>query len=108
MRIVAMANEALGINSELKCARKVARVGGKIFDKMMILDRKHSIKDKVVRSATFVYDKASSTAGRVQDDMKEKKDENTSFRPRDDRRGEREYDERRDRERKRRPMREER
>jgi len=101
MRIVAMANEALGINSELKCARKVARVGGKIFDKMMILDRKHSIKDKVVRSATFVYDKASSTAGRVQDDVKEKKDENTSFTPRDrdrrgdDRRGEREYHERR-------------
>ena len=71
MRIVTLAGEAMAINSELRVARKVARVGGKIFDKMMILDRKHRIKDRIVSGATWAYEKASNTAAQVQEDVKE-------------------------------------
>ena len=83
MRIVALASEASGINAELRVAKKVARVGGKLFDKMMILDRKHRIKDRVVQGASWAYTKAANTAARVQEDVKEGK-ENRDFRERDE------------------------
>ncbi len=97
MRVVSLAGEALEINRELNCARKVGRVGGKIFDKMMILDRKHRIKDRIIQGASFVYDRASSTASRVQSDMKERREEDDRDRDIDD------FDRRRDYERERRP-----
>jgi len=71
MRVVALIGEAMRINAELNVARKVARVGGKIFDKMMILDSKHRIKDRIVKGASWAYEKASNTAARVQEDIKE-------------------------------------
>jgi len=79
MRIVALLGEAIDINSELRVAKKVGVVGSKILDKMLILDRKHRIKDKIFSSASWAYDKVSSTASKVQEDMQEKKqDENLS------------------------------
>ncbi len=74
MKVVALIGEAMVINSELKVARKVATVGGKIFDKMMILDRKHRIKDRIVKSATWAYEQVSNTAARVQEDVRESRD----------------------------------
>ena len=74
MKVVALIGEAIVINSELRVARKVARVGGKIFDKMMILDSKHRIKDRIVKGASWAYERASNTAARVQEDVKEGKE----------------------------------
>ena len=48
MRIVGLVQLVLAINSELRILGKSATVGGLIFDKFMIMDRKHRIKDKIV------------------------------------------------------------
>ena len=69
MRVVALTGEALRINSELSIATKVMIVSGKIFDKIMILDRKHRIKDRIVKGATIAYDMASRTFTSVQNDI---------------------------------------
>lgn len=74
MRVVALVGEALRINSDLDVARKVGRVAGRIFDKMMILDRKHKIKDRITQGASWAYERVSSTASRVKDDMQEGKE----------------------------------
>jgi len=74
MRVVALVGEALRINSDLDVARKVGRVGGRVFDKMMILDRKHRIKDRITQGASWAYDRASNTASRVKEDMQEGKE----------------------------------
>lgn len=89
MRIVALSGEALQINRDLRVAGKVSRVAGKVFDKMMILDRKHKIKDRIVSGATWAYDRVTSTAARVQQDMQEG---NESDRRSDNRREMRAYD----------------
>ena len=73
MRVVALLGEAIDINSELRVARKVGVVGGKLLDKMLILDRKHRIKDKILSGASWAYEKVSSTASQVQEDMQEKR-----------------------------------
>jgi hypothetical protein len=75
MRVVALAGEAIDINAELKIARKVSVVAGKLLDKALILDRKHRIKDKLVSGASWVYDKVSSTVNNVQNDMNQEEDQ---------------------------------
>lgn len=75
MRVVALAGEAIDINAELKIARKVSVVAGKLLDKALILDRKHRIKDKLVSGASWVYDKVSATVSNVQNDMNQEEDE---------------------------------
>jgi hypothetical protein len=71
MRVVALTSEAMRINAELRIASKVLIVSGKIFDKIMILDRKHRIKDRLVRGATMAYDMASRTFTNVQNDIQQ-------------------------------------
>ena len=73
MRVVALVLEALDINRELRISRKSGIVAGKVFDKVMILDRKHRIKDRLVQVLNWVYEKAVSTASQVQQDASQRK-----------------------------------
>jgi hypothetical protein len=72
MRVVSLGQEVLGINQELELLSKVGVVSGKVLDKLLILDRKHRIKDRLVVGFTWCYDKISRTASRVQNDMQAK------------------------------------
>ncbi len=88
--------EVVAINAQLRILSKGATVSGKIFDKIMILDRKHRIKDKIVTVFSFAYDAVSKTASKVQSDMKDDDDDDNrggertrgDARRGDDRRGE--------------------
>ena len=71
MRVVGLFQVILTINSELRILSKTATVGGLIFDKIMIMDRKHKIKDKIVSICKWGYDKVSRTASQIQEDMQE-------------------------------------
>ena len=75
MRVVALLGEALDINTELNVTRKVTVVVGKVIDKLMILDRKHRIRDKIFKGAAATYDTLSSTVSRVQEDIQGRKSE---------------------------------
>jgi hypothetical protein len=69
MRVVSLGQEVLGINQELELLSKVGVVSGRVLDKVLILDRKHRIKDRLVVGFSWIYDKVSRTASRVQNDM---------------------------------------
>jgi hypothetical protein len=75
MRVVALGQEVLGINQELQLLRKLGVVSGKVLDKILIMDRKHRLKDRLVAGFTWAYDKVSRTASQVQNDMQAKGDE---------------------------------
>jgi hypothetical protein len=72
MRVVSLGQEVLGINQELELLSKVGAVTGKVLDKLLILDRKHRIKDRLVTGFSWCYDKISRTASQVQNDMQAK------------------------------------
>jgi len=66
MRVVAVGQEFLEINRQLDLLQKSATVSGKILDKLLILDRKHRIKDRIISGATFLYDQAMKAANQRQ------------------------------------------
>jgi hypothetical protein len=72
MRVVGLLQLVLTINSELRILGKAATVGGLIFDKIMIMDRKHRIKDKIVAIFKWGADKVSNTAADIQADMQDR------------------------------------
>jgi hypothetical protein len=65
MRLVAVVEELLDINAELKVVQKSGVVAGRILDKILILDRKHSIKDRIASALTFMYEQIASATGRM-------------------------------------------
>lgn len=65
MRLVAVVEELLDINADLKVVQKSGVVAGRILDKILILDRKHSIKDRIAAGFTFMYEQISSATGRM-------------------------------------------
>jgi hypothetical protein len=80
MRVVATGQELWNINVELELMHKVGVVSGKILDKLLILDRKHRIKDRILRGASFLYDQVSKAAvsattqgGRGEDDDRDRR-----------------------------------
>ena len=66
MRVVAVAQEAWTLQSELHLLSKFGTVAGKIADKLLILDRKHRIKDRVISSASFLYEQVMRAAQQQQ------------------------------------------
>lgn len=62
MRVVALVEEFLEINNELRVIQKLGTVSGKILDKILILDRKHRIKDRIAGGITYVYNQVSRAA----------------------------------------------
>ena len=81
MRIVALLQVVLSIQNELRILGKAATVGGLIFDKMMIFDRKHRVKDKFVAICKYMYDKVARTADLVQEDMQDDRRDRDRDRP---------------------------
>jgi hypothetical protein len=65
MRLVAVVEELTDINSELRVIPKAGVVAGKILDKILILDRKHSIKDRIAQGLTFLFDQVANATGRM-------------------------------------------
>jgi hypothetical protein len=70
MRVVSLLEEVVSINADLKMMTKVGVVSGKILDKVLVLDRKHKIKDKLIRGFSWAYEQVSRTAEQVQTDMR--------------------------------------
>lgn len=75
MRLVGLVREAMAINSDLRILGKTATVGGLVFDKLMIVDKKHRIKDKIVAIFKWGYDKIATTAEQVKDEMQDERPE---------------------------------
>ena len=75
MRLVAVVEELFDINSELRVLQKSGDVAGRILDKILILDRKHSIKDRIASALTFLFDQIANAAGRI--DRGRRDDSNT-------------------------------
>jgi hypothetical protein len=69
MRVVALCQEFLGINSELEILRKGGVVSGKLLDKALILDRQHRIKDRLISGGSFLVRQISNQVNRVQSEM---------------------------------------
>ena len=65
MRLVAVVEEVLDINGELKVVQKSGVVAGRILDKLLILDSKHRIKDRIASGLTFAYNQIASATGRI-------------------------------------------
>ncbi len=72
MKVVSLVEELLDINSELQLLSKLQVVNGKIFDKLLILDRKHKIKDKVTSILQWIFQNASRAANQVKADIEER------------------------------------
>eukprot|EP00571_Detonula_confervacea_P013446 CAMPEP_0172305902 /NCGR_PEP_ID=MMETSP1058-20130122/7099_1 /TAXON_ID=83371 /ORGANISM="Detonula confervacea, Strain CCMP 353" /LENGTH=590 /DNA_ID=CAMNT_0013017643 /DNA_START=103 /DNA_END=1875 /DNA_ORIENTATION=- len=75
MRVVGLVQLVLAINSDLRILGKAATVGGLMFDKVMIMDRKHRIKDRIVVICKWGYDKVSNTAEQVKEEMQDERPE---------------------------------
>ena len=71
MRVVALLGEMRDVNAELGLAGKAGYTSGRILDRILILDRKHSIRQKIGAGVGWVAEKVSKKAQEVQSDMKE-------------------------------------
>ena len=71
-RVVAVGSVVVDMNQELKLLSKTMVVAGKVLDKILILDRKHKIKDRIVTGATFLYEQLARAAKQVQNDMNDR------------------------------------
>lgn len=69
MRVVSLTEEVFAINSELHVFGKARVVGGKILDKLLIVDRKHKIRDKLASTMQWIFGKVSNAANQVKNDM---------------------------------------
>jgi len=67
MRIVTLVRVLLDLNQELRLVNKAGAVSSNLLDKMLILDRKHRIKDKVISGATFVYEQVMAQVNNRQE-----------------------------------------
>jgi hypothetical protein len=53
-RVVALMSAMLTINSELQVLTKLGVVSGKVFNKLLILDRKHNVRNRIISGFNFV------------------------------------------------------
>ena len=74
MRVVSLFEEVLSINSDLKMMSKVGIVSSKILDKLLVLDRKHRVKDRLIAAFSWAYEQIARTAEQVQTDMRDEGD----------------------------------
>ena len=74
MRVVSLGQEMVEMNRELGLLVKLGRVSARILDKLMVLDRKHNVRDRVVSAVSFLYDQISATASRMQTDIRQQQE----------------------------------
>ena len=70
-RLVALGKVVVETNSQLKLVSKTMIVAGNILDKVLILDRKHKIKEKIVNASTVLYEQVMKTVQQMQSGMKD-------------------------------------
>ena len=78
MRVVSLTGECFDITSKLNIGRKSGIVGGKVLDKLLILDKKHRIKDRMTNSFSWIYQKALKTKSQVENDIRSSENENNN------------------------------
>jgi hypothetical protein len=64
MRVVALVRTSVQVERELQLGRHSAAVAGKLLDTLLILDRKHRLKDKLVAVTSWIM----NTIARIQHD----------------------------------------
>ena len=69
MKVVSLFTELLIINEELNIWKKCKVVLNIIFDKLLILDRKHSIRDKISFAIKWLYEKVMGFINNVRADV---------------------------------------
>lgn len=68
-RVVELTYEVLRINRELALLRKFGVVSGKVLDKILIMDRKHRIKEKLIEGASFAYEQITRSMSSSKNDV---------------------------------------
>ena len=88
MKVVAAGEELLYMQSELSIVSKTMTVANRILDKLLILDRKHRIKDKIIRFVQWGYEKTMNAVKEAQESAqrKDNDDRRRQERPSDERR----------------------
>jgi hypothetical protein len=87
-RVVAVGREVWSIHTELQLWSKVGRVSSKILDKLMILDRKHKVRDRVGSGVTFLYNQVLKATAGNREGQVEEENEDPRQRQRQQRQGE--------------------
>jgi hypothetical protein len=67
MRVVQVTIDLWDIQGDLRLWPKIGIVSSKILDKMLVLDRKHRIKDRIVDTVSMIYQQVSKTAANASD-----------------------------------------
>lgn len=70
-RLVALGTVVVETNAQLKLLSKTMVVAGNILDKVLILDRKHKIKEKIVTASTVIYEQVMKTVQQIQSGIKD-------------------------------------
>lgn len=76
MKVVSTCQEVLYIQKELSVVSKSMGVANRILDKLLILDRKHKIKDKVIALVKWIYEKGSGVVQEAQAGIQGKGEDN--------------------------------
>ena len=66
MRVVALAKEFWSIQTDLQLWPKLGIVGSKLLDKILILDRQHGIKDRIVALVMWIYSQIQQVSSQIQ------------------------------------------
>jgi hypothetical protein len=73
MRVAQLARISWQTQSQLKVLPKTATVATKVLDKLLVLDRKHAIRDKIVTMLSWAYDQARNTASQMQSSQQQQR-----------------------------------
>lgn len=94
MKVVSLISELFMLNEDLEVLPKTIVVLNICLDKLLILDRKHSIRDKLTRALKWSYNQAMGVINTVRADVEgaQNKDDNDNDNDDDDRRGRRNND----------------
>ena len=74
LRAAALAGEAWNIQDELAIGPKAGKVASRLLDKLLILDRKHRLKDKIVGVSGWAFEQVSRAVSQVQESRDEDDD----------------------------------
>jgi len=74
MKLISLLSELMYLNDELGVLKKSGVVLNIILDKLLILDRKHSIRDRVTKALRLLYGQIMGIVNKVRADVEGKED----------------------------------
>jgi hypothetical protein len=83
MRLVALIKLLLKTNAELRITQQTGFVAGEILDKLLVLDRKHRVREQLGRTIQFLYRQTTQTMSSVSSNVQQRqrdRDSNTEIR----------------------------